>query len=108
MKSRGARLLQEYADKHPETVVWRTESGWADRAPRPQVVGIEEYHVWVHPSGRRASVFGAVPWHGANDGWVMKAEGWTIRWANGTVGHHKGALKTAEEAQALMDRINAL
>ena len=35
--------------------------------------------VWKHTDGRTASIYGALPWYGNNDGWEIITRGYTIK-----------------------------
>jgi hypothetical protein len=55
---------------------------------------IESKH-WKHKlTGATASLYGAVPWSGAKgdkkEDWELVSTGWTIRWADGTIGRMDG------------------
>ena len=51
----------------------------------PRVVPLK---LWVHPSGRTASIWGAKP---AGEDWEVREHGYTIRWSDGTEGIPYGA-----------------
>ena len=73
---------------------------------------VVQLRVWQHPDGRKASVFGALPWHGENDGWEQVPEGFTLRdTKTQEVGRPYGLLRidgTDHAAvQALADKLNA-
>ncbi len=63
---------------------------------------------WEHKTtGRRASLYGAVPWTGeAGDGkehWEVVENGWTIAWPDGTVGIGRIPFASADQAQKWVD-----
>lgn len=67
---------------------------------------------WLHKaSGLRASIYGAVPWTGAagntEEDWEMVTSGFTWLNDNGTVGLGRVPAATREEADAVMERMNA-
>jgi hypothetical protein len=66
---------------------------------------------WRHKSGRTASPYGALPWTGAPGNtkadWTMETSGWTWANADGTIGLGRVPAATREEAEAIMDRVNA-
>lgn len=71
-----------------------------------------EKKVWLRDDGKRASVFGAVPWttQAEKDRWAMVSDGWTIR-DNllGTVGGYATTDKTPrpdfDTVKALADNL---
>lgn len=67
--------------------------------PRYEVI---EHRVWLHDDGRRASIYGAIPWLSEADKlrWVIFSEGYTI-WdnQNNTCGMGRVPWKTKEEAE---------
>lgn len=66
---------------------------------------IESKH-WKHPSGRTASIYGALPYVGRNDGWEIVSNGWTVQNPyTGEVGMGHPACATRELAQALAERL---
>lgn len=69
-----------------------------------------ERKTWLHTSGARASICGAVPWTSASDksAWSIVTEGYTVAWADGTVGVPTlPSGSTREQAQAVIDRLMA-
>jgi hypothetical protein len=64
-----------------------------------------EAFVWLHTSGRRASVYGACPWHSDAEkmDWAMACDGFTILHPDGTIGIGRPPFATREEAQAWVD-----
>lgn len=66
---------------------------------------------WRHTSGRTASIYGACPWTGAPGNteadWIMETVGWTWVNANGTIGLGRVPAATKEEAEAVMNAVNA-
>ncbi|USN14400.1 hypothetical protein KABACHOK_05870 [Brevundimonas phage vB_BpoS-Kabachok] len=65
------------------------------------------HRVWHHkPSGRTASIFGAVPWVSAaqESEWERVTVGWTVRHPDGTTGVGRFAFETKDEAQAWVDK----
>jgi hypothetical protein len=63
---------------------------------------------WEHVSGRRASIYGSLPWTSEADkaNWTMVTSGWTWELDNGTIGLGRVPAKTKEEAEALMHKFN--
>lgn len=64
-----------------------------------------ENRFWQHDSGRRASMYGAVPYYNAMEAmaWHTVKDGYSISWPDGTVGvipMGRGPFKTREEAAA--------
>lgn len=55
---------------------------------------------WVREDGRRASIYGALPWTSEAEAakWQKQKDGYTIRWADGRVGYGQPACRTPEEA----------
>lgn len=70
-----------------------------------------EHKFWRNvKTGRKISLYGAAPWTTLKDkdNWEVAVEGWT--WfdsENSTVGCHRVAAKTKEEADEYADKINA-
>ncbi len=66
---------------------------------------------WRHKSGRTASIYGAVPWTGAPGNtkadWTMETSGWTWENRNGTIGLGRAPAETFEEAEKIMNKVNA-
>lgn len=69
-------------------------------------VAVIPSRVWVNAkTGKRASLFGAVPWVSGPQPaeWQVKDQGFTLEMSNGTVGYGRVPLATKAEAQAVMD-----
>jgi hypothetical protein len=65
--------------------------------------------VWQHKDGRRASIYGGLPWISDADkpGWSLAYIGWTVRDNMfNTVGAGRQPWKTQQEAQAFCDQHN--
>lgn len=65
---------------------------------------------WKHKSsGATASLYGAVPWSGADgdekSDWELETTGYTISWDDGTIGIGRQPFKTKAEAQAHLDKM---
>jgi hypothetical protein len=73
-------------------------------------VTVEPYRFWLHTSGRRASLFGALPWTSEADkqNWTLTEKGFTIKNPDGTRGCGRPPCDTFEEAQALAEKLNAI
>ena len=67
-------------------------------------IEVIESKAWVHTSGRKASIYGAVPWTIDADkpNWSIVTTGYTLRMDNGTVGYGRPPLPTREEAEAVL------
>lgn len=74
-----------------------------------QIVRVIEARQWRGQMGRTASVYGANPWTCESDRklWALARVGWTWECSDGTVGLGRAPVATREEAQAIMDRVNA-
>jgi len=67
-----------------------------------------ESRVWQSASGRKVSIYGALPWRSEAerlaDGWQIVSQGWTVRNPHtGEVGICRVPWKTREEAQEWAD-----
>lgn len=64
----------------------------------------ERSRTWVSAAGRRASIYGALPWYTQAqrdaEGWRMVTRGWVPCWADGTVGAGRQPHGTLAEARA--------
>ena len=68
------------------------------------------YRVWLHESGKRVSIHGAVPYRttAAAEGWSVVDAGFTLYNSHfNTYGCGRPPSATREEAQALADQFNA-
>ena len=67
-------------------------------------IAVIESRVWINSeTGKRASIYGAVPWHGAKpDAWQIVPQGYTLQMKNGTVGYGRPPVATREEAEKIM------
>ncbi len=69
-----------------------------------------EYKVWVHASGRKASIYGALPWisKAEESEWTLTRAGWTVRDnVTNTVGFGRVPFETEAPAHAFADEVNA-
>lgn len=66
---------------------------------------------WRHTNGQAASLYGAVPWTGvpgnSREDWEIETSGWTWVNSNGTIGLGRVPAATREEAEAVMNKVNA-
>jgi hypothetical protein len=63
---------------------------------------------WQHPSGRKVSIYGALPYWGDKGDWQIVQTGWTWRDnRTNTVGLCRVPAKTREEADTLCAEFNA-
>lgn len=60
---------------------------------------------YVHTDGRRASIYGAVPWtsDAGKADWSIIETGFSIQHPDGTIGLGRVPFKTREDAQAWVD-----
>jgi len=60
-------------------------------------------------TGLTASIYGACPWHSANDKnqWAVETVGYTWRLDCGAVGLGRAPVKTMQEAIEVMDTFNS-
>ena len=68
-------------------------------------IEVIESKVWHHiPTGRRASIYGALPYTQAGDkgNWIIISNGFTLRMDNGTIGYGQPPFRTKEEAEKKM------
>lgn len=67
-----------------------------------------EARSWINKlTGQRASIYGAVPWRGADkDDWSIVVTGYTWRLSNGTIGLGRKPAATREEAEEIARRHN--
>jgi len=75
-----------------------------------RVEEVVESRAWINSeTGATASVYGAVPWtsEAEKPQWSVQIRGFTWRMPNGTIGMGRKPVATREEAQAIMDTINA-
>jgi hypothetical protein len=76
-----------------------------------RIVEVIVSRVWLHKSGRMASVYGACPWTGApgdtREDWKMVERGFTWEMSNGTIGCGRVPAKTREEAEEIKRVWNA-
>ena len=71
---------------------------------------VTKSQVYQRDDGRTASIRGACPWTNETERarWTLVDRGWTIRdLRHGTIGNGQKPFATREEAQALVDRLNA-
>ena len=61
-------------------------------------------------TGSTASIYGSVPWvtEAERPEWIIEATGWTWACDNGTIGIGRKPADTKEEAEAIMEKVNAL
>jgi hypothetical protein len=67
-----------------------------------------ESKVWLRDDGKRASIYGALPWNSEAEKarWQMVSQGWTVRNPfTGEVGVGRPPSATKELAQALADKL---
>lgn len=60
-------------------------------------------HLTHRASGKAISLFSVLPF-GTREDWDVVTDGYTIEWPDGTTGCGRPPFKTAEEAQAFIDR----
>lgn len=67
------------------------------------------YRFYRHVSGRSASLYGAVPWRTASEEreWSVVTSGYTISWADGTIGTGKPPFATVADAETYLARLAA-
>jgi len=68
------------------------------------------YRVWVRDDGRKASIYGAVPWTSQADKarWEMREYGFTVRNpVTGEVGACRPPFTTMEEAEMYVSKYDA-
>jgi hypothetical protein len=74
-----------------------------------RIIEVIESKRWRHtPSGRTASIYGAVPWTQEADkaNWAIETIGWTWRLDNGTIGLGRAPAATREQAEQIMRALN--
>jgi len=67
---------------------------------------------WKHKeTGATASLYGAVPWSGRpgdkKDDWTLENVGYTIQWADGTIGTGRVPFKSKDEAEKWLENYEA-
>lgn len=71
-----------------------------------RIVEVIVSRVWLHKSGRTASIYGACPWTGVpgdtRADWKMVERGFTWEMSNGTIGCGRIPAKTHAEAEEVM------
>ena len=68
------------------------------------------HKLWVHTSGRTASIYGAYPWvsNAGKQEWHIEQRGWTVRNnRTNTTGFGHPPFKTLDEAEAFIERLEA-
>lgn len=73
-----------------------------------KILEVIESRRWKNTkTGRTASLYGAVPWSGENDGtWIVETVGYTWKLDNGTIGLGRTPAKTRDEAVKIMNEFN--
>lgn len=75
-----------------------------------RILEVRPSYGWRHTDGRTASFYGAVPSPDAGQpgsAWQVETRGWSVVYADGTVGPHgRPAFGTREEAECFMRERN--